>query len=114
MKPTSQDETHDGRFQPKKPTAEEIEKAARKCASEVLGFEPNEVRPDDTIIFYAGAIWSEAHAKNSSEEAYYTIKEAIQVMEHYDTGEDFAIVSSLRRMREFVMDFEKGTYEKHT
>jgi len=39
------------------------------------------------------------------QETYYAILEAIQVMEHYDTGEDFALVSSLRRLKEIK---EKG------
>jgi hypothetical protein len=33
-------------------------------------------------------------------EIYYAIHEAIQVMEQSNTGEDFALVSSLRRMHE--------------
>jgi len=37
---------------------------------------------------------------NGIENAYFAICEAIQVMEHYDTGEDFALVTCLRRLRE--------------
>lgn len=40
----------------------------------------------------------------SPAEMYYAIKEAIQVMEHYDNGEDFPLVSSLRRLREIEKD----------
>lgn len=36
----------------------------------------------------------------SAEEMYHAICEAIQVIEHYDNGEDFAMHSSLRRLRE--------------
>lgn len=38
--------------------------------------------------------------KPEPSEMYHAICEAIQVMEHYDNGEDFAMHSSLRRLRE--------------
>jgi hypothetical protein len=37
---------------------------------------------------------------------YYAIHEAIQVMEHYNTGEDFALVSSLRRLKEIETEMK--------
>jgi hypothetical protein len=40
-------------------------------------------------------------------EIYYAIHEAIQVMEHYNTGEDFALVSSLRRMHELKQKLQQ-------
>jgi hypothetical protein len=42
------------------------------------------------------------------EETYYAIKEAIQAMKHYDNGEDFALITSLRRLR----DIEQILIEK--
>lgn len=41
------------------------------------------------------------------QEIYYAIHEAIQVMEHYNTGEDFALVSSLRRMHELEQKLQQ-------
>lgn len=40
-------------------------------------------------------------------EIYYAIHEAIQVMEHYNNGEDFALVSSLRRMHELEQKLQQ-------
>lgn len=40
-------------------------------------------------------------------ESYYAILEAIQVLEHYNTGEDFPLVTSLRRLRDLKAEFEK-------
>ena len=39
-------------------------------------------------------------------EYYYAICEAIQVLEQHDTGEDFAVMTCLRRLKEL-----KETYE---
>jgi hypothetical protein len=41
------------------------------------------------------------------EEIRYAIHEAIQVMEQYNTGEDFALVSSLRRMHELEQKLQQ-------
>lgn len=43
----------------------------------------------------------------NEQEIYYTIHEAIQVMEYYNNGEDFALVSSLRRMHELEQKLQQ-------
>lgn len=43
----------------------------------------------------------------NEQEIYYAIKEAISVMTHYDTGEDFALVSSLNRLHELEQKLQQ-------
>lgn len=40
-------------------------------------------------------------------ESYYAILEAIQVLDHYNTGEDFPISTALRRLNDLKKEFEK-------
>ena len=47
-------------------------------------------------------LYAQSRVDAMQREQYYAIKEAIQVMEHYNTGEDFPLVSSLRRLREII------------
>ena len=47
-----------------RPPANEVETAAKKHASEILGIPPNEIQSDDTIVngFLAGVWWTIYHA----------------------------------------------------
>jgi hypothetical protein len=50
--------------------------------------------------------------KTAEEEIKYAIKEAIQVLEHYDNREDFALSTCLKRLKDIdASQFKAGEVE---